>query len=67
MAHNRVGGPLRGEPMKVELKSFLLGERLRPVKQSAMNSRLPKRMVLLREKPPHVKHSPSVEMVSADE
>jgi hypothetical protein len=32
MAHSGVGGPLRGEPMKVVLQSFHLGERLRPQK-----------------------------------
>jgi hypothetical protein len=53
--------------MKAAPESFLLGERLRPPKQSAMNSRLSKRTVLLREKPLHVKHSPSAEMASADE
>jgi hypothetical protein len=32
-----------------------------------MNSRLPKQIVSPREKPLHVKHSPLVETVSADE
>jgi hypothetical protein len=53
--------------MKAAPKSFLMGERLRPPKQSAMNSRLPKPVISLREKPLHVQRSPSVEMVSADE
>jgi hypothetical protein len=42
MAHSGVGGPLQGEPMKATSESFLLGERLRPSKQSAMNSKAPK-------------------------
>jgi hypothetical protein len=42
MTYNGVGGPLCGEPMKVVPESSLLGERLRPPKQSVMNSRLPK-------------------------
>jgi hypothetical protein len=67
MAHSGIGVPLRGEPMKVTPKSFLLGERFRLLKQSVMNSRLPKQIVSPREKPLHVKHSPLVEIVSADE
>jgi hypothetical protein len=67
MARSRDGGLVWVEPMKAAPESFLLGERLRPPKQSAMNSRLSKRTVLLREKPLHVKHSPSAEMASADE
>jgi hypothetical protein len=58
---------LRVEAMKAAPESFLLGERLRTQKQSAMNSRLPKRTVLPREKPLHIKHSPSVETASTDE
>jgi hypothetical protein len=61
MARNGDGGPLRVEPMKAAPESYLLGERLRPLKQSTMNSRLPKRMVSPREKPLHVRRSPSVE------
>jgi hypothetical protein len=67
MARNGVGGSLRGEPMKAVLESFLLGERLRLPKQSAMNSMLPKRTVSLTVKPPHVKRSLSVETASGDE
>jgi hypothetical protein len=67
MARSGDGGPLRVEPTKAAPESFLLGERLRPPKQSTMNSRLPKRTVSPREKPPHVKRSPSAEMMSADE
>jgi hypothetical protein len=59
-------GPLRVKPMKVVLESFLLEERLRPLKQSVMNSRLPKQMVSLREKPPHIKPSPSEDTTSTD-
>jgi hypothetical protein len=40
MAYNRDGGPLLVEPMKAAPESFLLGERLRPPKQSTMNSML---------------------------
>jgi hypothetical protein len=65
MAHSRDSGLLWVEPMKAAPKSFLMGERLRSPKQSAMNSRLPKRMVSLREKPPHVRCSPSAETMSA--
>jgi hypothetical protein len=42
MAHNGDGGPQRVEPMKATSESFLLGEGLRPLKQTVMNSRLPK-------------------------
>jgi hypothetical protein len=42
MAHNGDGGPLRVEPMKVASKPSLQGERLRPPKQSKINSMLPK-------------------------
>jgi hypothetical protein len=67
MAHNGDGGPLRDEPMKVASKSFLRGERLRPLTQLVMNSRLPNRMVSPRERPPHIKRSLSVEMASTDD
>jgi hypothetical protein len=66
MAHSGVGGLLRGEPMKVAPESFLLGQRLRLPKQSTMNSRLQNRAISPRDKPLHVKCSPSVEMVSVD-
>jgi hypothetical protein len=39
-------------PTKTSPKSLPLGERLRLLKQSAMNSRLPNRTVLPREMPP---------------
>jgi hypothetical protein len=67
MAYRGDSGPLLVELMKTVPKSFLLGERLRPPKQSAMNSWLPKRMVLLREKSPHIKHSLLVETMNANE
>jgi hypothetical protein len=44
-----------------------LGERLGPPKQSAMNSRIPKRTILLSKNPPHVMHSPSTVMANSDE
>jgi hypothetical protein len=53
--------------MKAMPESFLLRERLRPPKQSAINSRLLKRTVSPREKPSHIKHLPSAEMVSVKE
>jgi hypothetical protein len=42
MARSGDGGPQWVEPMKAMPESFLMGERLKPLKQSAMNSRLPK-------------------------
>jgi hypothetical protein len=48
-------------------ESLPLGERLKLLKQSAMNSRLLKRMVSLREMPPQVRRSPSVVAASGDE
>jgi hypothetical protein len=42
MARGGYGSPLQFEPMKVASNPSLLGERLRPPKQSAMKSRLPK-------------------------
>jgi hypothetical protein len=52
------GGPPRVEPM---------GERLRPPKWSVLYSRLPKRMVSPREKPPHDKRAPPASTVSTDD
>jgi hypothetical protein len=42
MAHRGDGDLLWVEPMMVAPELFLLGERLRPPKQSTMNSKLPK-------------------------
>jgi hypothetical protein len=67
MAYRGDGGSLQVEPMKAASKSSILGERLRPPKQSVMNSTLPKWIVSQRENPPHNRRSPSVEMASADE
>jgi hypothetical protein len=67
MARNGDSGSQRVEPMKAAFESFLLGERHMPLKKSAMNSRLLKWTVSLREKPPHVKRTPSPVTVSADE
>jgi hypothetical protein len=47
MAWNRNGGPLWVEPMMAASEPSLLGERLRPPKQTAINSRLRKQMVSL--------------------
>jgi hypothetical protein len=44
-----------------------MGERIRPPKRSAMNLRLPKRMVSPSEKPQDDRHSPSVVTVSVDD
>jgi hypothetical protein len=52
--------------MKMVPELFPLGERLRLSKMSAMNSRLPKRMVSPREKPPQVKCSLLVVTMSVD-
>jgi hypothetical protein len=67
MAYSGDDGPPWVEPMVVTLELLLQGERLRPLKQSTMNSRIPKRMVLLREKPSCEKHSLSAAIVIADE
>jgi hypothetical protein len=61
------GDPLRFVPTKTVPESLCLAERLRPPKQLAMNSRLPKRTVSSREKPLHVRHSSSVVTVRVDE
>jgi hypothetical protein len=66
MAHND-GDPLWVVPAKMEPGSLPLGERPMPPMQSAMNSGLPKQTLSLREKLPHVKHSPSLTTVSSDE
>jgi hypothetical protein len=55
------------EPMTMVSELSHMGERLRPPKQSAMNSRLPKRMVSLREKSPHNKRSPPTAMATVDD
>jgi hypothetical protein len=60
-------GPLQVEPMAAASKPSLRGEWLRPSKESAINSRLPKRMVLPREKSPCDGHSQSAATASADE
>jgi hypothetical protein len=67
MAHSEDGGTLWVEPIKAAPESFLPGERLMPPKQLVMNSTLLKRMISPREKPPHVRHSTSVEIASVDE
>jgi hypothetical protein len=67
MAHSRDGGPPWAEPMAMASKPSPVGERLKPPKRSAMNLRLPKRMVSLREKPPHDRHSPSAVTASAND
>jgi hypothetical protein len=42
MDHSGNGVPLRVEPMTAAPEPSLMGERLRPPKRSALNSRLPK-------------------------
>jgi hypothetical protein len=67
MARSGYGGPPRAEPMTMASEPSPMGERLRPPKWSEMNSRLPKRMVLPRENPPHDRRSPSAVTESADD
>jgi hypothetical protein len=67
MAHSGDGGPPWVEPMMMASELSPTGERMKPPKQLVMNSRLPKRMVSPREKPPHDRRSPSVATVSADD
>jgi hypothetical protein len=59
MAHNEDSGLLWVEPMMVVFEPSLPKESLRPPKQLTMNLRLPKRMVLLREKLSYDRRSPS--------
>jgi hypothetical protein len=67
MARSGHGVPPWVEPMTAASEPSPMQERLRPPKQSVMNSRLPKQMVLLGEKTSHNKCSPFATMVSADE
>jgi hypothetical protein len=67
IARNGDSVPPRVEPMTAAPEPSSMGERLRSLKRSAMNSRLPKRVVLLREKTSHDRHSPSTVTASADE
>jgi hypothetical protein len=67
MAYSGDNGLLWVEPMRAASELLPLGERLRTPKQSAMNSRLPKRIVLPWEKRPHAKRSPLAETTSIDE
>jgi hypothetical protein len=67
MARGGDGGPLQVDPMMAASEPSLLGERLRPLKQLVMNSRLPKQMVSPREKPPHDRCSPLVVMANVDD
>jgi hypothetical protein len=60
------GDPLRVVPTKKAPWLLPLGERLRPLKLSMMNSRNPKQIVLPREKPLHLRRSPSVVMMIFD-
>jgi hypothetical protein len=61
------GGSLWVKPMTIVSETSPEGERLRPLKRSAMNLRLPKRMVSPSEKPPHDKHSLLVATTSGDD
>jgi hypothetical protein len=67
MARSRDGVPPRVESMTIAPEPSRMRERLRPLKQSVMNLRLLKRMVLPREKTSHDGHSLSVVMMSTDE
>jgi hypothetical protein len=60
MARCGDGGPPWVESMAMASELSQVQERLRPPKRSAMNSRLPKRIILPREKPPHDRRSSSV-------
>jgi hypothetical protein len=48
MARGEDGGPQRVDTMAMVFEPSLQGERLKPSKQSALNSRLPKQIVSLR-------------------
>jgi hypothetical protein len=66
MAYND-GDPLWVVPTKIAPRSLPLEEGFRPLKQSAMNLRLPKRTVSPRENPPHIRHLMSVATMSVNE
>jgi hypothetical protein len=67
MACSVDGGPPQVEPMTMVSEPSAMGERLSPSNRSAMNSRLPKRMVSPREKSPHDRRSPPTVMASTDD
>jgi hypothetical protein len=67
MAHGGDGSPPRVEPMMAASEPSPMGARIRLLKRSVMNSRLPKRMVSPREKSSLDRHSPPVAMMSADD
>jgi hypothetical protein len=67
MAPSGDDGQLWVEPMMMASEPSPLGERLRPLKHSAMNLRLPKRMVWMREKQSHDRCSLSAATKSTDE
>jgi hypothetical protein len=62
----RSGGPSRAGPMTMAPEPSPMGESLRLLNRSVMNSRFPKQMVLSREKPSHDKCSLPVVMMNAD-
>jgi hypothetical protein len=67
VVHGEDGGSLWVKPMTIVSETSPEGERLRPLKWSAMNLRLPKRMVSPRKQPPHDKHSLLVATTSGDD
>jgi hypothetical protein len=67
IAHYGDDDPLRAEHMTTAFEPPPMGERIRPPKRSAMNSRLPKQMVSPREKPSHNKHSPPMATMSTND
>jgi hypothetical protein len=67
MVHGGNGGPPWVDPTMVAPEPSSKGEKLRPLKRSAVNSRLPNEMVLPREKPPHDRRSLLVAMTSAND
>jgi hypothetical protein len=66
MARGEDGGPQRVDTMAMVFEPSHQGERLKPSKQSTLNSRLPKQIVSLREKPSHDRQSLSIAMVITD-
>jgi hypothetical protein len=67
MAYNGDSSPPWVEPRRAASESLSLGERLRPPKQLAMKSRLPKQMVSSLEKQPYVNCLLLVKTASTDE
>jgi hypothetical protein len=67
MAHRRDGDLLRVGPMKAVPELLTLGEWIRPPKKSVMNSKVPRRPISLKEKPPDINRSLSTLTTSEDQ